>query len=126
MSTSAGQTPGGSWDDADNGRYAVTASDDHTVKIWDSRTGEELLTLKGHRGTVFGLSFSPNGKRLASAGHDQSIKVWDADSGQELLTLNGHVGLVHSVAFSPDGKRLASASWDDSAKVWESYSVPAK
>ena len=82
------------------------------MKVWDARTGQESLTLKGHTGQVNSVAFSPDGKRIASASADQTVKVWDARTGQETLTLKGHTSVVYSVAFSPDGKRLVSASWD--------------
>jgi WD40 repeat protein/serine/threonine protein kinase len=78
--------------------------------IWDSATGPETLTLKGHSSAVNSVTFSPNGELLASASHDRTVKVWDTDTGQMMLTLKGHSSEVNCAVFSPDGKRLASAS----------------
>jgi WD40 repeat protein len=88
------------------------------VKVWDARTGREVLSLKAHTGDVMSVCFSPDGKRLASDSGD-AVRVWDAQTGQELLTLKGHSMRVTSVCYSPDGKRLASASWDGTVKVWD-------
>jgi WD40 repeat protein len=52
------------------------------VKIWDAATGHEVRTLKGHRGEVRAVCFSPDGKRLASAAREDTLKVWDARTGK--------------------------------------------
>jgi tetratricopeptide (TPR) repeat protein len=92
------------------------------VKVWDARTGAELLTLRGHTDWVIAVAYSPDGTRLASASHDQTVKVWDVTSGAELLTLRGHSGALTAVAYSPDGTRLATASSDKTVKVWDATS----
>jgi WD40 repeat protein/tRNA A-37 threonylcarbamoyl transferase component Bud32 len=102
-----------------DGKHLASASLDGTVKIWDVPTGEETLTLRGHRAFVWSVAFSPDGKRVASASSDRTVKVWDAATGQIILTFRGHTDLVRSVAFSPDGKHLASASLDRTVKVWD-------
>ena len=56
----------------------ATASEDQTVKIWDTITGEEILTLRGHQHTLTSLSYSRDGKRLASADNQGIIRIWDA------------------------------------------------
>ena len=58
----------------------MTTSNDQTAKVWDARTGAEVLNLKGHTGPVFSASFSPDGSRLVTASADETVKVWDARS----------------------------------------------
>jgi hypothetical protein len=48
------------------------------VRLWDTATGEETLTLIGHRGSTRGVCFSPDGTRLFSVGLDAAVKSWDA------------------------------------------------
>jgi WD40 repeat protein len=56
----------------------ATASTDRTVRVWDRATGQELLRLKGHTGTVSGIRFSPDGLRLISVAAGRQVRVWDA------------------------------------------------
>jgi WD40 repeat protein len=112
-----------------DGKRLAGASEDWTVKVWDAATGQQALTLKGHKGAVTSVAYSPDGKRLASGSGiwdpkqgsyvSGEVKVWDVATGQLLLTLKGHTGDVTSVAFSPDGKRLVSGSHDKTLKVWD-------
>jgi hypothetical protein len=61
-----------------DGTRLASASYDGTVKVWDARSGTELLTLRGHTAPVTAVSYSPDGTRLASASADTTVKVWDA------------------------------------------------
>ena len=53
-----------------DGNYAVSASSDKTLKVWDLKTGKEVHTLKGHSGSVNSVSVTPNGNYAVSASDD--------------------------------------------------------
>jgi WD40 repeat protein len=90
-----------------------------TVILWDTETGRQRRTLKGHETLVTRVSFSPDGQALASGGADNTIKLWEPATGQLLGTLEGHTGVIFDVRFSLDGKTLASASLDKTVKLWD-------
>jgi WD40 repeat protein len=50
-----------------DGTRAVSASGDHTLKVWDLETGRALRTLEGHTSSVWCVAIVPNGKRAVSA-----------------------------------------------------------
>jgi WD40 repeat protein/serine/threonine protein kinase len=103
----------------DGKRLAAGAVYRSEGKVWDTESGKELFTLKGHTDSLLSVAFTSDGKRLATASADKTVKVWDAENGKELLTLEGHTDGVKSVAFSPDGKQLVTASPDKAVKVWD-------
>jgi WD40 repeat protein/tRNA A-37 threonylcarbamoyl transferase component Bud32 len=87
------------------------------VKIWDTATGVEVGTLRGHTAYINSLAFGPHG-RLASAGEDHTIRIWDVATMKLARTLLGHSGPVNTVSFSSDG-RVASGSGDGTVKIWD-------
>jgi len=97
----------------------VSASRDHTLKLWDAATGEEIRALTGNTHWVNSAAFSPNGRQVVSASNDETVRLWDADTGVERLTLTGHTSWVRGAAFSPDGRQILSASFDETLKVWD-------
>ncbi|KAI9773342.1 MAG: hypothetical protein M1840_007557 [Geoglossum simile] len=111
------------------GRYdelVASASNDKTVRLWDSATGAARRTLEGHSGGVMDVAFSPDGKLVASASNDKTVRLWDSATGAARRTLEGHSGGVIGVAFSPDGKLVASASDDSTVRLWDSATGAAR
>jgi hypothetical protein len=73
-----------------DGERLASASDDGTVKVFSTVSGEVLLELPGHEGGAKCVTVSPDGKTLASGGADNTVKVWDAKTGKCKSTLTGH------------------------------------
>ncbi len=58
-----------------DGKQAVSASGDNTLKLWDLATGEELATLTGHSDSVNAVAITPDGKQAVSASGDNTLKL---------------------------------------------------
>ncbi len=104
---------------SEDGEYAISASDDNTLRVWDLKTGKEIRTLTGHSGSVRAVSVTPDGNYAVSASRDKTLKVWDIKTGKETLTLMGHFGSVNDVSVTSDGKYAISTSDDETIKVWD-------
>jgi WD40 repeat protein len=101
-----------------DGSRVVTASADHTARVWDAATGKPLASALVHQGWVSSAAFSPDGSRVVTASDDQTARVWDAATGKPLTLALAHQGLVNSAVFSPDGTRVVTTSTDHTARVW--------
>jgi WD40 repeat protein/predicted Ser/Thr protein kinase len=86
--------------------------------LWHEYQGERLR-LRGHKGAVRAVAFSPDDRLIVSGSADNTVKFWDAGTGKEVRTLSGHQARVTGLAFSPDGRRLATASADRTVRLWE-------
>ena len=118
---------------------------DTTVQLWDTTTGEELITLQKpierQSGIIFVqiqngkhivknpmkdermgrpsvLTFSPDGSLLACGSEDCTVKLWNIDTGELSVTFTGHLSTVYQLAFSADGNTLASGSADGTVRFW--------
>ena len=49
-----------------NGRHLAAACRDSTIQIWDTKTGETLKILAGHKGRVDNVAWSPDSRLIAS------------------------------------------------------------
>ena len=51
----------------------ITGSYDRTCKLWQTETGEELLTLEGHRNVVYAIAFNnPWGDKVITGSFGKS------------------------------------------------------
>lgn len=112
-----------------DGRWLVTASDDHTMRMWDLAglsPGEGRAAVKGvasrvfegHTDEVWGATLSPDGARIVTAGKDRTLRLWDRNTGSSRVIDSGHATPIAEVAFvRPD--LLISASDDGTARLWD-------
>jgi WD40 repeat protein len=104
-----------------DGRRAVSASEDKTLRVWDLQSGQCIQTLEGHTDSVTSVSITPNGRRAVSGSDDRTLRVWDLQSGRCLQTIQGYyIYLVSSVSITPDGKRVVfSGTVNTTLRVWD-------
>jgi WD40 repeat protein/serine/threonine protein kinase/tetratricopeptide (TPR) repeat protein len=89
-----------------DGKSIVTASHDHTARVWDAATGRPLTAPLQHQDRVNSVAFSPDGKTLLTGSDDRTARLWDAATGQPIGVPMRHHKEVGAVTFSPDGKRV--------------------
>jgi len=102
-----------------DGTLLASAGRDDTARVWDTTTGEMLLTLTGHERSVRAVDFAVDGDFLVTGSSDATIRVWNLSSGEAVAVLVGHEGNVFDIALSPDGTLLATASRDGTVKLWD-------
>ena len=69
-----------------DGTRILTASADHTAKLWDAASGKLIASFE-HQGSVNDGAFSPDGARILTASADNTAKLWDAASGKLIASL---------------------------------------
>merc|ERR1712159_706582 len=103
-----------------SGDRFITGSYDRTCKVWDTNTGEELLTLEGHKNVVCAIAFNnPYGDKIITGSFDKTCKLWNSDTGQLYHTYRGHATEIVCLAFNPHGTMIATGSMDNTAKLWD-------
>ena len=69
----------------------ITASSDHTLKLWNWKTKKCLRTLRGHTSQILSLTLlRPYANTCASLGDEGQIKVWNLETFQCILTLQSN------------------------------------
>lgn len=103
-----------------DGSKAVTSCSDGIVRIWNTNTGKQIHTFKGHTDKVNYAIFSPDDSKIASSSNDTNVILWDAnDESSPLKIFNSHKDVVRCVNFSPDGKKLISVDKSGVCKIYD-------
>jgi WD40 repeat protein len=96
----------------------VTASDDASVRVWDTETGRQLRLLEGHRDRVWALAVSPDGSLVASGSLDGDVRLWDLASGESTRVIEHDAG-VGCLTFDAGGTRLVTGSANGTVRVFD-------
>jgi WD40 repeat protein/uncharacterized caspase-like protein len=104
-----------------DGRLALSASDDKTVRIWNAGSGKEILRLE-HPVRVYTAIFSPQDRLVLTGSDDGIARLWDAIHGKQVGSFQGHTSRVVAVSFSPNERLIATSSEDQTIRLWEAAS----
>src|SRR5690606_17554342 len=86
--------------------------------VWEAASGNEYLTLKGHKSGIAGITWRSDSNLVATSSEDQSVKLWEVQNGNNIKSWNAHGGGTSSVEFARDG-RLVTCGRDRITKVWD-------
>jgi WD40 repeat protein len=95
---------------------------DHTVRLWDTHTGESVRVIDAHKHIVWRIAFSPDGKTMATASEDGTLRLWEVATGKQLAELEKLDRAVYGAVFTPDGQTLASVDGYKAVKLWDAAS----
>jgi WD40 repeat protein len=102
------------------GRFAVTGSADHTVRVWSVVDGKLLRTIwipvgPEDVGDVYAVTISPDGSMIAAGGWTERvhgahpINLFKRESGDLVQRIGVDLpNITHFLTFSPDGRYLAA------------------
>jgi len=104
-----------------NAEYALSASWDKSLRLWNLKTGACFGKFLGHTKDVLSTAFSPDNRHILSGGRDNKLKIWNV-KGECVYTLDKdcHTDWVSCVRFSPavQSPLIVSGGWDNVVKVW--------
>jgi len=96
-----------------NGESVLTASDDHTARVWDSKTGRLVTPLLGHAGIVNDVDVSGDGRYAVTASADGTARIWQINATLPRVTLPGEGGILSPARFQALTWQGSSVSlWD--------------
>ena len=98
-------------------QFVALGGPTRVLKIYATKDGKLLHSIKKHTDWLTAVAFSPDGKYLATADRAGGVVVWEGATGREFNTLAGHKAPVTALAFMPGV--LASASTDGKIALWD-------
>lgn len=81
---------------------------EHTINMFDVKTGKCLFTSTEHTDVINSIEFSPKGSVFASCSDDHSVIICETETGKIIKRFDLDAG-VNDLRFRQDGKQLALA-----------------
>jgi len=102
-------------------QFALSASWDGTLRLWDLKEGVTTRRFVGHNKDVLSVAFSADNRQIVSGSRDRSINLWNTLGECKYTIAESHSDWVSCVRFSPNWNNpiIVSGGWDKQVKVWQ-------
>lgn len=94
------------------GTVIVSGSTENILRLWDPRSCNRIMKLRGHTENVRALVVSPDGNQVVSGSSDGTIKVWNLGQQRCIQTIHVHKEGVWSLLMSDNFQYVISGSRD--------------
>ena len=101
-----------------NGKYLVTGDRNGGVHAWEAETGNEVLTLAGHKKAIAAIDWRTDSKLVLTASEDGTVKVWDGANGKQIKTWAACEAGVTDASFTRDGL-IVTGGRDHLVRIWD-------
>ncbi|MDQ4096343.1 MAG: WD40 repeat domain-containing protein, partial [Actinomycetota bacterium] len=102
----------------DDGNRLASAGADGTIRIWDVRAGQTVVTLE-QGAAVNALAFLPDGSGVVAGSDSGQILVWDIESRTSRAVPAPATHDVRALAVRADGTLLATGGTDNDVRLWD-------
>ncbi len=109
---------------ARGGRIALSASQDWTARLWEVKTGKELVRPLRHPSEVLDATITADGLFALTATHGRpntngSLRLWNLATGNAVFRpqSDAHKGPIRAVTFAPNNRGL-SGGQDGKLVLW--------
>lgn len=100
-------------------RFAVSNSNENTLRLWDLATGTCLQTLRGHSGKVWCFDVHWKNMQAVTASADHTLRIWDLHSGKGVIAVKEHWAVVRSLAVDWANLRALTGSVGGTIELWD-------
>ena len=114
-------------------RFAITGSNDKTLRLWDAKTGRLLSTNSNSRNAVLSASWNHDGSRVVFSSKDGFVRTCAIQDGDffQLDSVELKDSYARFVTFNPSGTEIVVCSYngpvyilDADLKTWKDI-IPA-
>lgn len=95
-----------------SGTLIVSGSTENVLRIWDTRTSNKLMKLRGHTDNIRSIIMNRDGTQCLSAGSDGTIRLWSLGQQRCIATYPAHDKGVWTMAVDESFSKVYSGGRD--------------